>query len=774
MQTPLPPHRPASSDCMRIGDGLVVVSTREIQMPGARRPQRVTPKAMAVLCMLADNPGKVVSRNALLAEVWPGTLPTDDVLTQAVTQLRKAFGAGAGEAAGGKRYIETIAKNGYRLMAAVERLDDGETGRNASDGPPLSPAEPVPAPVIASDASRPRVTRRVFVAGVTVLALAMVSGTFMLMHAARAPAAAVSDPAHGVGAPARPYRLITSAPGFELFPALSPDASMVAYAATVPGRRGTVIQVQTTSSAQPRRLSEPPAADVSDSRPAWSPDGREIAFARTEGNGRCRVVIVAANGGGAEREVARCDHNGLLSFDWTPDGHGLVFGTMTGADPSPGIRVLELATGRWRELDYDVREDDFDYAPRYSPDGKWIAFVRNPQLGDLWRMPAAGGKPEPLTDLGTEIRGWSWLPDSRSILFGRRVDSQSRLYRLDVDSGRVNDLGLDDAQSPAVSASTGMLAFVHRRPQFGIYRVGPPPSPDAPVTKKRLFESSGRDTQPTISPDGRQLVFTSDRSGRFELWHVDLSRPQSLRPLEGVRPETRQAPAWSADSRKLLVAGWDERDRASIYEVFPGTGQATRLPVPPGRPLQAVYLPDPTQLLVVAETGDGDMRLILFDRSRTPWRTLRVIEGVSQARYDPVNRRVLFTRLSGDGLWQADPGLRPESVRQIDASAPARWRYRTWAVGADGAVGYLHHTPDCSARMTRIAAGPGARATYCLASDRLGSTNGLSIGARTGAMYVALAAEDGTDIGFMPLPERRPGFLLGIAKWMSALKKSTS
>ncbi len=735
---------------MRIGNGLAVVSTREIHMPGARGPQRVTPKAMAVLCVLADNPDKVVSRSTLLEEVWPGTLPTDDVLTQAVTQLRKAFGAGAGDVAEGKRYIETIAKNGYRLTAPVEWLEDREPGGEEPIAPRASSAEPAPAPVAASDAPRPRVTRRVFVAGAMALALAMVSGTFMLMRAARAPAAAVPAPAHGVGAPARPYHLITSAPGFELSPTLSPDASMVAYAATVSGRRGTVILVQTTSSAQPRKLSEPPAADVSDSLPAWSPDGREIAFARTESNGRCRLMIVAANGGGAEREVARCDHNDLLSFDWTPDSDGLLFGTMTGPDPSPGIRVLELATGRWRQLDYDVGADDFDYAPRYSPDGKWIAFVRNPQLGDLWRMPAAGGKPELLTRLGTEIRGWSWLPDSRSILFGRRVDSQARLYRLDVANGRVDDLGLDDAQGPAVSASAGMLAFVHRRPQFGIYRVDPLTSPGAPVIKKRLFESSGRDTQPTISPDGRQLVFTSDRSGRFELWHADLSRPESLRPLEGVRPETRQAPMWSADSRKLLVAGWDERERASIYEVVPETGQATRLPIPLERPLQAVYLPDPTQLLMGAETGDGDMRLILYDRSRTPWRALQVVEGVSQARFDPVRRRVLFTRLSGDGLWQADLELRPESVRQVDATMPARWRYRTWAVTGNGDVDYLHRSPDCRARLSRIESG--APATYCLDSEKLGSTNGFSVDARTGAVYVALAAEDGTDIGFMALP----------------------
>src|SRR5690606_2589090 len=107
--------------------------------PGARRPFRVTPKAMAVLLVLVENADKVVSRDTLLATVWPDTLPSDDVLTQAVTQLRKAFH----EVRGDPQYIETIAKGGYRLLATVENLDE----------PAPAPADPVAVPVEAVDAT---------------------------------------------------------------------------------------------------------------------------------------------------------------------------------------------------------------------------------------------------------------------------------------------------------------------------------------------------------------------------------------------------------------------------------------------------------------------------------------------------------------------------------------------------------------------------------------------------------------------------------------------
>lgn len=101
---------------LRVGQCVVDVASREVHAPGARRPLRLAPKSLAVLLTLARQPGQVVTREQLLAEVWPDTLPTNDVVTQAVTQLRKAFASHGGQRS---EHIETIAKTGYRLMAAV-------------------------------------------------------------------------------------------------------------------------------------------------------------------------------------------------------------------------------------------------------------------------------------------------------------------------------------------------------------------------------------------------------------------------------------------------------------------------------------------------------------------------------------------------------------------------------------------------------------------------------------------------------------------------------
>ena len=751
------------SDRLRIGECLLVLSSREVHAAGARRPARLTPKAISVLLVLVHKAGSVVTRDELFAQVWPDTLPTNDVLTQAITQLRKAF---AGSAQGdGSGVIETIAKSGYRLLAPVawelpepSTVQDAATDADAVQTPPEGPAAP---------RNWRRLRRRLsWALGLALLCSTSLLAWLLWQRPVAVPAAdAVNDDGTRViGSPAPPYRLITSTEGFETWPALSPDGALVVYADE--SERHSTLKVQSTGNAPAVSLVATPAGAF-DRKPAWSPDGREIAFARTHAQGQCEVLVRAVTGGD-ERHVADCSGADMLSFDWTPDGRGLVFGSMPGPQGAQGIRLLDLASGRWTALDYPRGPDDFDYAPRFSPDGARIGFVRNPQAGDLWVMDATGGKAQRLTADAAEIRGWSWLDDA-AMVFGRRVDTQSRLYRLDVRSRTLRDMGVDDAQSPAVARLKPVLAFVHRRSQFGLFKVALDGSGD----RQRLFASSGRDAQPMVAPDGQQLVFTSDRSGVFGLWWARLDQPDSLQLLAGLRPETRQAPDWSADSRQLLVSGRDDAGQPGIYEVEPAQRRWQRLPVPVHEPLQAVYGPVPGQVYVVERDADERMVLALFDRSHASWRRLGSISGVSQVHYDRSGARVLFTRLLGGGLWQADAGLSPGSVRQLSDVAPSRWRYRTWAVAGNGAVEYLHVDAGCQSRLTRLQ-GPERGTPRCLQSDAAAGSNGLSMAPGGEAIYVSLALADGTDIGVMPVPADPPPLPLGTLKWLPVLGKPDS
>src|SRR5687768_13123305 len=98
---------------MRVGEWQVEPEQNELVRDG--KAVRLEPKAIAVLLQLAGRPGKVVGREELLASVWPGVVVGDDALTQAIIKLRKALGDDTHQ----PRYIETISKRGYRLIAPV-------------------------------------------------------------------------------------------------------------------------------------------------------------------------------------------------------------------------------------------------------------------------------------------------------------------------------------------------------------------------------------------------------------------------------------------------------------------------------------------------------------------------------------------------------------------------------------------------------------------------------------------------------------------------------
>src|SRR5690606_25272968 len=193
------------------------------------------------------------------------------------------------------------------------------------------------------------------------------------------------------------YRAITSTPGLERLPALSPDGATVTFAQAGTEGEGSTLMLQEVAQASARSLT-PPEAGHSDVMPVWSRDGTRIAFVRVSPRD-CRIMIVASSGGEA-REAGRCLRQAYSMFDWTPDGRGIVMGGLRAAeDASAPLQRLDLASGSWQPLEYGIADGDVDFMPRYSPDGRWLVFRRNISLADLWMVPAGGGTPRRLTNL---------------------------------------------------------------------------------------------------------------------------------------------------------------------------------------------------------------------------------------------------------------------------------------------------------------------------------------------------------------------------------------
>lgn len=145
---------------LQVGDWCVEPQLNQIERAGHR--VRLEPKTIELLVFLVQHRGEVVSREELLSALWPGVIVGDNALTQVVTKLRRALGDTARE----PTYIEAISKRGYRLIAAVQRLD--------------GPAQQPPAPP-GLDESRPLLRRRWAVA-VALATLAVVAAVWLVQR----------------------------------------------------------------------------------------------------------------------------------------------------------------------------------------------------------------------------------------------------------------------------------------------------------------------------------------------------------------------------------------------------------------------------------------------------------------------------------------------------------------------------------------------------------------------------------------------------------------
>ena len=731
----------AGGRLLRVGRHEVDLDRRLVALAGTQETRRLTLKAMQVLLALAEAGGRVVSREQLLGRVWPDTLPTDDVLTQAVAQLRRAFGSGR-EA---PPYIETIAKAGYRLLVPCTWIEP-QPGAPAAvvheamrmpAAPSLAAAAVAAAPLPAPAPSpRPQRPRRWLLLPVLVLALALCAGAWQLLHS-HAGAAAAPPAAH---ASALRYHAIASTALHEQHPSLSPDGGQVVYSRETRAGGPRALYLQAVADGSPRQLTFPHEGQA-DHLPAWSRDGRRIAFVRSDAGG-CALLVVAASGGG-EREVGGCEGGDFAAFDWTPDGRGLVMGGRSRGNGQPApLRRLDLASARWEPLDYAA--GGMDTLPRHSPDGAWLGFRRGTSLGDLWLVPAAGGAPRPLTHLRGDIRGWDWLPDGSGLVFSL-VKEEARLYRLALEDGSIEELPplpRGDPFHPDIAADAWSMVFGIYRFRSGLYAFDLDGPPDA--AGERVFASSGVDMMPAISPDGSTLAFISDRSLAAQLWIGEPAHPQTLRAVPGIVPVPRNPPVWSADGRRLLVIGATGRGGDRLYEVEVGFDTVRVLPVP-GVPAFAAYPREPDQLLVGVDGGAGRTRLVRYQLPE--WRELASLDDVAVARYDRASDRVCFTRPARAGLWCADPML--ERVVQVSVATPEPERYREWAFAGGQLVSSVAGR-DCATAWTALDAA--AAAVRCLSRTHAVVQGSTSVDAEARRAYLALPLEEELDVGHAWLP----------------------
>ena len=353
------------------------------------------------------------------------------------------------------------------------------------------------------------------------------------------------------GSSAPPTRLltVTSFPGSEEDPSLSPDGNFVAFSWSGTGSAEySYIWIKAVDGDSLRRLTDAP--EVFEKYPAWSPDGRYIAFSRMV-KGRSRVIVVSALGG-QERVIA--DQGDGPS--WLPDGKSLVM-MWRAFDGQGGLVHQVLETGARRTLT-QAPETFRDTHPRVSPDGTAVAFERTGSgRSGLFVISIDSGTLVQVGEWHTGIiGGLCWTPDGRELLFARRETSGRRLFRVAANgrNAAVAISGLPvESIAPSVSRSRGgqtyRLALVSGQPDMGLRMVdlralqGGAAATDAPFCDATRMDMPGR-----FSADGAQVAFVSDRGGSQQVW-IAARDGSALRSVTHLQNAAVNVGSWSPNGQ---------------------------------------------------------------------------------------------------------------------------------------------------------------------------------------------------------------------------------
>ncbi|MET0230194.1 MAG: winged helix-turn-helix domain-containing protein [Rhodanobacteraceae bacterium] len=630
---------------LRIGEH--VVDTGALRIVTRPELPRLTSKAVAVLVELVRDAGQTVTRDALLDRVWTGRFPTPDVLTQAIKELRRALADDSKP----PQYIETIPKVGYRLIARVLVLDGPDAGLVAERD--LAPLDEESASATTIEAIAPTVRVEpprapprwplvaVAIGSVLVAIAAIGVAIFVGRNRAAAPAA---NAAHAAQWKVEDASALTSDPGPERRPQLSPDGTRVAFSVgDAPGVPSHVV----VRSIEPSQLVRIASGAENEALPVWSPDGTRVAFERSRGDG-C-AIFVASSLGGDEREVGTCRNYNVSYYDWTPDGRSLISAFSSregGGDLS--LATIDLDSGEKTFLRYQRTDRDQDLEPHYSPDGRFIAFRRGvAPYSDLYVMPASGGEVRQVTRVASRIRGHAWTRDGSALVFASNFAGPMSLYTVDVDSGEVEPLGISPAEYPGAARDADTIAYEIPRTQNQLAEIAI--GDGAP--RRTIAPSTGSDYAAALSPSGDRLVFVSDRSGQYQLWLLDGQSATAV-PLTNDAERPMFWPRWSADGKRVVAVELDPAAGRRLIEIDVASRRSHVLSKPDESVLFGGYGVDPdTYLIAVGASGRAN-ELVLVTKPGEPGESRKVIEsGVAFAQTDPASRGIYYTTTAGDGLY---------------------------------------------------------------------------------------------------------------------------
>jgi Tol biopolymer transport system component len=439
------------------------------------------------------------------------------------------------------------------------------------------------------------------------------------------------------------FSKLTSQPGVEWFPSLSPDGKWVVYSGS--GSGSHQIYLQSVSGQTPLDLSRDTTID--DDQPAFSPDGEQIAFRSSRDGGGIFVM------GRTGEAVKRVTHMGFHP-SWSPDGTQLAF-TGENVELYPqnsvgqsGLWIVKVSTGEMRRL----YEGDAVLAS-WSPHNERIAYTHrlgNPTQSAIWTIPVSGGTPKPV--INEKATNWNpvWSPDGRHLYFSSDRRGSMNLWRVPIDEASGETRGEPEAITapapyfahPSLSADGKHIAFTSALATANIQRLTLDPSGTVRGEPVWVTTGSLRWSNPESSPDGNWVAMYSlvQPEGHLYLVHPDGTAMRQLTSDSAID----RMPRWSPDGN--WVACFSNRSgRLELWKIRPDGSDLQQ--ITEGGAGYLTWAPDGSRIATVSppEGSPLESRVVIFDPNR-PWKRQ---SPEPLPPLDPPSSRFLVNDWSPDG-----------------------------------------------------------------------------------------------------------------------------
>ncbi|HXJ45580.1 MAG TPA: winged helix-turn-helix domain-containing protein [Candidatus Dormibacteraeota bacterium] len=573
----------SSAERVKFGPFEADLHTHEIWKFGVKI--KLVGQPFEILAILLRKPGELVTREEFRTLLWPSDtfVDFDHGLNAAVNKLREALS----DSAEAPKYVETLPRRGYRFIGSVER--PGTTATQESAATPLEvprigtgsghkPAASLSPPLSQVDHARPSRRWRWY------LSAAILITIFLFGFAEFSRRSAGGRDVRDLTVPQQRIRTLTNFAEETSEPAFSSDGNSVAFRRQSAQPDGSGIYIKRIENEEVTQLT----SKGNDCCPAWSPDGKTIAFTRSADNNDIGIFLVPTskgketgvdyNGqnltvllGGKER---RLDTHGVTprrgELAWSPDGKTIAFSSRQ------GIALLSMESGSVRQLTVAPPQSE-DWGPAFSADGEKLLFVRSPDSGipeELMMAQCLTGDVTRISSQHARILGApQWSIDGKSVIFASDFGSHPGLWRAGVDSTAVAVQINDSGWRPSVARAGYRLAYQRITHSLNIWdlELADPQRASERKEQRILVPSTSETDQgpgPQISPDGKKLAFMSDRSGTMEIWvsERDGSNPVQLTAVGGAG-----TPRWSPDSQWIAFDASD-RNGTKIYKIKLGSG----------------------------------------------------------------------------------------------------------------------------------------------------------------------------------------------------------